>query len=91
MTHPVPPEPSDAAPGNVSTPAPPQASAPAGSPPPASAPAAATPEPRRWWRRLRRSQLTPAEIQAYVGTDFEHYYSEFPHHEFATLVWVNNA
>jgi uncharacterized membrane protein SpoIIM required for sporulation len=37
------------------------------------------------------SQLTPAEIQAYVGTDFEHYYSEFPHHEFATLVWVNNA
>ena len=37
------------------------------------------------------SQLTPAEINAYVGTDFEHYYSEFPHHEFATLVWVNNA
>ena len=37
------------------------------------------------------SQLTPAEIDAYVGTDFEHYYSEFPHHEFATLVWVNNA
>ena len=37
------------------------------------------------------SELTPAEIQAYVGTDFEHYYSEFPHHEFATLVWVNNA
>ena len=37
------------------------------------------------------SALTPAEIQAYVGTDFEHYYSEFPHHEFATLVWVNNA
>jgi uncharacterized membrane protein SpoIIM required for sporulation len=37
------------------------------------------------------SQLTPAEVNAYVGTDFEHYYSEFPHHEFATLVWVNNA
>jgi uncharacterized membrane protein SpoIIM required for sporulation len=37
------------------------------------------------------SQLSPAEIDAYVGTDFEHYYSEFPHHEFATLVWVNNA
>lgn len=37
------------------------------------------------------SQLTPAQIQAYVGTDFQHYYSEFPHHEFATLVWVNNA
>ena len=37
------------------------------------------------------SQLTPAEVKAYVGTDFEHYYSEFPHHEFATMVWVNNA
>jgi uncharacterized membrane protein SpoIIM required for sporulation len=37
------------------------------------------------------SQLTPAEINAYVGTDFQHYYSEFPHHEFATMVWVNNA
>jgi uncharacterized membrane protein SpoIIM required for sporulation len=37
------------------------------------------------------SELTPAEIQAYVGTDFAHYYSEFPHHEFATSVWVNNA
>ena len=35
--------------------------------------------------------MTPAEIQAYVGTDFEHYYSEFPHGEFGTLVWVNNA
>jgi uncharacterized membrane protein SpoIIM required for sporulation len=37
------------------------------------------------------SQLTPAEIQAYVGTDFQNYYTEFAHHEFATLVWVNNA
>ena len=37
------------------------------------------------------NQLTPAEVNAYVGTDFEHYYSEFPHHEFATMVWVNNA
>ncbi len=35
--------------------------------------------------------LTPEEINAYVGTDFEHYYSEFAHHEFATAVWVNNA
>ncbi len=26
-----------------------------------------------------------------MGTDFQHYYSEFPHHEFATMVWVNNA
>lgn len=37
------------------------------------------------------SQLTPAEIRAYVDTDFQHYYSRFPHHEFATMVWVNNA
>lgn len=37
------------------------------------------------------SQLTPGQINAYVGTDFQHYYSEFPHHEFATMVWVNNA
>ena len=35
--------------------------------------------------------MTPAEIEAYVGTDFENYYSEFPHGEFGTLVWVNNA
>ena len=37
------------------------------------------------------SQMTPEEIDAYVGTDFENYYSEFAHHEFATRVWVNNA
>jgi uncharacterized membrane protein SpoIIM required for sporulation len=36
-------------------------------------------------------QMTRAEIDAYVNTDFEHYYSEYPHHEFATLVWTNNA
>lgn len=36
-------------------------------------------------------QMTQGEIEAYVGTDFEHYYSEYPHHEFATLVWTNNA
>ena len=36
-------------------------------------------------------QMTQREIEAYVGTDFENYYSEFPHHEFATLVWLNNA
>jgi uncharacterized membrane protein SpoIIM required for sporulation len=35
--------------------------------------------------------MTRAEIDAYVNTDFEHYYSEYPHHEFATLVWTNNA
>jgi uncharacterized membrane protein SpoIIM required for sporulation len=37
------------------------------------------------------SQLTPAQIDAYVNTDFENYYSEFPRQEFATLVWTNNA
>ncbi|GAA4110528.1 stage II sporulation protein M [Knoellia locipacati] len=36
-------------------------------------------------------QMTRGEIDAYVGTDFENYYSEYPHHEFATLVWTNNA
>ncbi|MDO5504052.1 MAG: stage II sporulation protein M [Actinomycetia bacterium] len=35
--------------------------------------------------------MSPAQIDAYVNTDFENYYSEFPHHEFALLVWTNNA
>lgn len=37
------------------------------------------------------SSMTPAQIDAYVNTDFENYYSEFPHHEFAAVVWTNNA
>jgi uncharacterized membrane protein SpoIIM required for sporulation len=37
------------------------------------------------------SVLTPAQIDAYVNSDFANYYSEYAHHEFATLVWVNNA
>lgn len=37
------------------------------------------------------AQMTPGQIDAYVNTDFENYYSEYPHHEFATLVWTNNA
>ncbi|HSF98115.1 MAG TPA: stage II sporulation protein M [Ornithinibacter sp.] len=48
-----------------------------------------------WWAidnpQVWTSQLTPAEIEAYVGTDFENYYSEYPHAEFGTLVWFNNA
>ena len=40
---------------------------------------------------LYTSQLTPGQIDAYVNTDFENYYKEFPHHEFAALVWTNNA
>lgn len=48
-----------------------------------------------WWGtgnpEVWTSRMTPAEVEAYVGTDFENYYSEFPHAEFGTLVWVNNA
>jgi uncharacterized membrane protein SpoIIM required for sporulation len=48
-----------------------------------------------WWTiehpALYTSSMTREQIDAYVGTDFENYYREFPHHEFATLVWVNNA
>jgi uncharacterized membrane protein SpoIIM required for sporulation len=48
-----------------------------------------------WWAidnpQVWSNQLTPAEIEAYVGTDFENYYSEYPHAEFGTLVWFNNA
>jgi uncharacterized membrane protein SpoIIM required for sporulation len=48
-----------------------------------------------WWAvrhpQIYTQQLSPAEIDAYVGTDFENYYSEFANHEFATQVWVNNA
>ncbi len=40
---------------------------------------------------LYTSRLSPEEVRAYVGTDFANYYREFPHHDFATLVWVNNA
>jgi uncharacterized membrane protein SpoIIM required for sporulation len=35
--------------------------------------------------------LTKAEIDQLVNTDFSSYYSEYAHHEFATMVWVNNA
>ncbi|MGL4743148.1 MAG: stage II sporulation protein M [Dermatophilaceae bacterium] len=48
-----------------------------------------------WWAvnnpEVWESRMTPAEIEAYVGTDFENYYSEFPGAEFGTLVWLNNA
>ena len=48
-----------------------------------------------WWAvghpEFFAEQMTQEEIEAYVGTDFENYYSEFPHHEFAALVWTNNA
>ncbi|MGL4176528.1 MAG: stage II sporulation protein M [Dermatophilaceae bacterium] len=48
-----------------------------------------------WWAvnnpEVWESRMTPAEIEAYVGTDFENYYSEFPGAEFGSLVWLNNA
>lgn len=36
-------------------------------------------------------QMSRAEIEAYVGTEFEGYYSKYAHTEFASQVWVNNA
>lgn len=35
--------------------------------------------------------LTKRDIDQLVGTDFAGYYREYAHHEFATMVWVNNA
>ncbi len=35
--------------------------------------------------------LTRSQIDQLVDTDFASYYSEYAHHEFATMVWVNNA
>ena len=35
--------------------------------------------------------LSKTEIDQLVNTDFASYYSEYAHHEFATMVWVNNA
>lgn len=37
------------------------------------------------------SRMTPEEIQQFVGTDFEQYYSEYAHLDFTGLVWTNNA
>jgi uncharacterized membrane protein SpoIIM required for sporulation len=48
-----------------------------------------------WWSvehpEIYLSQMTREQVDAYVNTDFANYYREFAHHEFATLVWVNNA
>jgi uncharacterized membrane protein SpoIIM required for sporulation len=48
-----------------------------------------------WWGvgnpQVWESRMTPDDIAAYVGTDFENYYSEFPGAEFGSLVWLNNA
>lgn len=48
-----------------------------------------------WWAAANpavfTSQMSPEEIDAYVGTDFEGYYSKYAHSEFASQVWTNNA
>ena len=37
------------------------------------------------------SVMTPAQVESFVGTDFEQYYSEYAHLDFTGLVWTNNA
>ena len=41
--------------------------------------------------RVWTSMMTPAQIESFVGTDFEQYYSEYAHLDFTGLVWTNNA
>ncbi len=45
-----------------------------------------TPHPRVW-----TSVMSQDQINSFVGTDFEHYYSEYGHLDFTGLVWTNNA
>jgi len=48
-----------------------------------------------WWAMdnpgIFTQQMSKEEIEAYVGTDFEGYYSKYAHTEFASQVWINNA
>lgn len=48
-----------------------------------------------WWAARNpeffAAQMSPQEIEAYVGTEFEGYYSKYAHTEFAGQVWTNNA
>lgn len=37
------------------------------------------------------SSMTQEQIDSFVGTDFEQYYSEYAHLDFTGLVWTNNA
>ena len=83
----------------------PAASSPAPSRPRSTAPAAggspvrcSTSRSPSGWRcgRCGTPRSTPASCprprcRPTSSTDFANYYREFPHHEFATLVWVNNA
>jgi uncharacterized membrane protein SpoIIM required for sporulation len=41
--------------------------------------------------RVWTSVMSPEEIESFVGTDFEQYYSEYAHLDFTGLVWTNNA
>ncbi|MBM6402894.1 stage II sporulation protein M [Phycicoccus sp. CSK15P-2] len=41
--------------------------------------------------RVWTSRMTPEQIESFVGTDFEGYYSEYAHLDFAGMVWTNNA
>ncbi len=41
--------------------------------------------------RVWTSTMSQEEIDAFVGTDFEQYYSEYSHLDFTGLVWTNNA
>lgn len=41
--------------------------------------------------RVWTSVMTPEQVESFVGTDFEQYYSEYAHLDFTGLVWTNNA
>jgi uncharacterized membrane protein SpoIIM required for sporulation len=41
--------------------------------------------------RVWTTVMSPDEIESFVGTDFEQYYSEYAHLDFTGLVWTNNA
>jgi uncharacterized membrane protein SpoIIM required for sporulation len=41
--------------------------------------------------RVWTSAMSPEQIDSFVGTDFEQYYSEYSHLDFTGLVWTNNA
>ncbi|GGL29430.1 stage II sporulation protein M [Phycicoccus endophyticus] len=41
--------------------------------------------------RVWTSMMTPEEVEQFVGTDFEQYYSQYAHLDFTGLVWTNNA
>ena len=48
-----------------------------------------------WWfvdhPRIEQSLIPPDEVDQYVNSDFENYYSSNPAQDFAARVWINNA